>query len=199
MPDARASTRVGLPPEAWPDTWASAHPALDRTVQPYGEHLRKVGTKTRQAVVSSVGLLARSREEAEDRGVDLPVEPSEDLFIGYLHYSQEERDVSFGTARDYLERARVFFQRAGLFDETGYAAVGELIAALNAEATDEDPGKWFRLPAFRQRLSLADVLHIAVSSADVAMAMPGNSAAAFKMQQEAMLYALLVNTEDRQG
>lgn len=70
---------------------------------------------------------------------------------------------------------------------------------MNAEATDEDPGKWFRLRAFRQSLSLADVLHIAVSSADVAMAMPGNSTAAFKMQQKAIIYALLVNTGDRQG
>ncbi len=199
VPVARASTRVGLPPEAWPEAWASALPALDRTVRPYGERLRKLGAKTRQAVVSSVGLLARSREWAEDRGVGLPVEPSEDLFIGYLHYLQEERDVSFGTARDYLERARMFFLRAGLFDETGYAAVSELIGALNAEATDEDPGKWFRLRAFRQSLSLADVLHIAVSSADIAMAMPGNSTAAFKMQQKAIIYALLVNTGDRQG
>ncbi|MBL3705851.1 hypothetical protein GI582_24420 [Sulfitobacter sp. BDSS02] len=198
-PVARRLTRVGLAPEAWPDSWSSALPVLDRTVRPYGRRLRKLGPKTRQAVISSVGLLARSRTWAEKRGVNLPVEPSEDLFLGYLHYLQEERVISFGTARDYLERARMFFLRAGMFDEAGYATVGELIGALNEEATDEDPGKWAKLRAFRREFTLADILKKARTSSEGAHSLPGHSTAAFKLRQKGMIYALLVNSGDRQG
>ncbi len=198
-PVERSTRRVGLPPEEWPTTWSNALPALDRSVRPYGERLRKLAPRTKAAVISAVGLLARSRQWAAERGVEIPADPSADLFAGFLHYLEEKRDVSFGTARDYLESARMFFLRAVLFDEAGYEALGDLIAALSEEAADNDPGKWTRLREFRKVFSLADVLNVAVAAAQKADTFAGNSATAFKLHQKAMTYALLVNTGDRQG
>ncbi len=198
-PVKRVARRVGLPPEAWPHAWHTALPGLDRSVRPYGERLRKLAPGTRATVISAVGLLARSRQWAADRGVELPSAPSEELFTGFLHYLEEERDVSFGTARDYLESARMFFLRAGLFDEASYQAIGDLIGALAAEAADNDPGKWARLREFRKVFSLADVLKAALASSVLGKTLAGNSAMAFRLRQKAMIYALLVNTGDRQG
>lgn len=193
------SRRVGLPPEAWPEPWSSALPALDRSVRPYGQRLRKLAPKTRATVISVVGLIARSRQWAADRGVNLPSEPCEELFAGFLHYLQEERDVSFGTARDYLASARMFFLRAGLFDETSYEDLSDLIAALAEEAAEKDPGKWSRLREFRKCFSLADILTVALACSDKARTLAGHSTAGFRLRQKAMIYALLVNTGDRQG
>lgn len=196
---ARKSRRVGLSPVDWPERWSQALPLLDRSVRPYGERLRKLGPKTRQSVISAVGLLGQSRGWAEDRGVDVPEGPSEELFEAFLHYLQEERDVGFGTARDYFERLRMFFLRAGAFDEASHNAICELIRALTEEAAEDDPGKWAKLRAFRQEFALADILRKARTSSDGAQALPGNSTAAFKLRQKGMIYALLVNSGDRQG
>lgn len=195
----RPSRRVGLPPEDWPESWSRALPDLDRTVRPYGERLRKLAPKTRATVISAVGLLARSRAWAADRGVTLPADPSAELFDGFLHYLAEERDVSFRTARDYLESAKMFFLRAGLFDEEGFAALGDLIATLGQEAADLDPGKWARLREFRKSFNLADVVQRARTSSEHAWHFPGNSTKAFGLRQKGLIYALLVNTGDRQG
>lgn len=198
-PAQRVSRRVGLPPEAWPHAWQAALSNLDRSVRPYGERLRKLAPRTRATVISAVGLLARSRQWAADRGVELPSAPSEELFTGFLHYLEEDRDVSFGTARDYLESARMFFLRAGLFDEASYQAIGDLIGALAEEAAENDPGKWTRLRAFRKVFSLADVLKAALASSALAKTFAGNSAMAVRLRRKAAIYALLVNTGDRQG
>lgn len=198
-PRGCVSRRVGLPPEAWPLSWQSALPNLDRSTRRYGERLRKLAPRTKATVISAMGLLALSRQWAVDRGVEIPSDPSEELFAGFLHYLEEERDVSFGTARDYLESARMFFLRAGLFDEASYQAIGNLIAALAEEAADNDPGKWARLREFRKRFTLADILKLAKAASVTARGLPGNSAKAFQQQQKAMIYALLVNTGDRQG
>ena len=195
----RTSRRVGLPPEAWPEAWSQAIPNLDRSVRPYGKRLKKLAPKTKAAAISAVGLLARSRAWAADLGVELPATPSEELFEGFLHYLQQERDVSFGTARDYLESLRMFFLRAGLFDDASYEAIGSLIGDLHAEAQDQDPSKWARLREFRKRFTLADVLHLAKAAAEQAASLPGNATSGFKLHQKAMIYALLVNSGDRQG
>ena len=196
---ARQSQRVGLPPGDWPVSWSQALPVLERSVRPYGERLRKLGLKTRQSVISAVGLLARSRVWAGDRGVDAPEEPCEELFEVFLHYLQEERDVGFGTARDYFERLRMFFLRAGAFDEEGHDAICALIGALAQEAAENDPGKWAKLRAFRREFTLADILKKARKSCADARALPGNATGAFKLRQKGMIYALLVNSGDRQG
>ncbi|WP_166434128.1 site-specific integrase [Roseovarius spongiae] len=198
-PAKRVSRHVGLPPEAWPESWQSALACLDRSVRPYGTRLRKLAPRTRAGVISAVGLLARSREWAADRGVEIPALPSGDLFAGFLHYLEEERAVSFGTARDYLESARMFFLRAGLFDEASYEALADLIAALAEEAAESDPGKWARLREFRTAFSLADPLKLALACSAEAKTLAGNSVKAAKLRQKAMIYALLVNTGDRQG
>lgn len=193
------SRRVGLSPEEWPASWSKALPALDRSVRPYGERLRKLAPRTRAGVICAVGLLARSRHWAAGRGIEIASEPSEELFAGFLHYLEEERDVGFGTARDYLESARMFFLRAGLFDEESYEALGDLIAVLAEEAADNDPGKWARIREFRKTFSLAKLLQVALACSEKAKTFAGNSARAFRLRQKAMIYALLVNTGDRQG
>lgn len=198
-PVERVSRRVGLPPEDWPEPWSSALPCLERSVRPYGERLRKLAPRTRASVISAIGLLARARLWAADRGVTLGHRPSDALFDGFLHYLQEERDVSFGTARDYLESMRMFFLRAGLFDDESYEAISDLIGALHEEAAENDPGKWARIREFRKRFTLADVIHLAKAASERAADLPGNSTAAFGLGQKAMIYALLVNAGDRQG
>ncbi|MFG6531570.1 MULTISPECIES: hypothetical protein [unclassified Sulfitobacter] len=196
---ARRSARVGLPPEEWPESWSQALPCLERSVRPYGERLRKLGPETQQSVISAVGLLARSRIWAEERGVNISDEPTEELFEVFLHYLQEEREVGFRTARDYFERLRMFFLRAGAFDEEGHDAVCALISALGQEAAENDPGKWAKLRAFRREFTLADILKEARKSCAAARGFPGNSTGAFKLRQKGMIYALLVNAGDRQG
>jgi hypothetical protein len=79
--------------------------------------------------------------------------------------------------------------RSGEQPETSYEALGDLIAALAEGAADNDPGKWARLRKFRKAFSLADVLKVALVCSDKAA----------KLRQKAMIYALLVNTGDRQG
>ncbi|WP_026759109.1 site-specific integrase [Sediminimonas qiaohouensis] len=194
-----STCRVGLAPEDWPEAWGEALPALDRSVRPYGTRLKRLAPNTKGTVVSAVGMLARARTWATSRGVDLPARPSGELFDGFLRYLDEERNVSFGTARDYLESARMFFLRAGLFDEESFEAISDLISALHAEAVATDPGKWARLKEFRAKFTLADVLEKAEAACAEAESLPGNSTAAFKLRQKAMIYAMLVNTGDRQG
>ncbi|MBY5974870.1 hypothetical protein KUV28_21120 [Ferrimonas balearica] len=198
-PVDRLSRRVGLPPDDWPESWSLALSNLDNSVRPYGQRLRKLAPKTQATVISTVGLLARSRTWAAERGVTLPTEPSGALFEGFLHYLAEERGVSYRSARDYLENLRMFFLRGGLFDEEGYAALGELICALSQETADLDPGKWSRLRKFRKSFTLADLLNLAQVASEQAWALPGNSAKAFGLRQKGVIYALLVNTGDRQG
>lgn len=195
----RSTRRVGLAPDDWPTTWREALPVLDRSVSPYGTRLKRLAPRTKRAVVSAVGMLARARAWAASRGVDLPETPSGELYEGFLHYLDEERDVSFGTARDYLDSVRMFFLRAGLFDEDSFEAIGNLISALHCEAVDTDPGKWARLKEFRKKFTLADILQKAKAACAKADGLPGHSTAAFKLRQKAMIYALLVNTGDRQG
>lgn len=193
------SRRVGLAPPDWPETWSAALPALDKTVRPYGARLPRLALKTRDAVISAVGLLAKSREWAATRAVDVAPVPCEDLFEAFVHYLIEDRDVSFRTAADYCERLRMFFLRAGLLDHASLAALADLTGALAEEATDKDPGKWAKLRDFRQRFALPDILHKATEAAQQAAALPGHSTAALRLRQKAVAYALLVNTGDRQG
>lgn len=87
----------------------------------------------------------------------------------------------------------------GRAPETSYEAPGDLIAALAEEAADNDPGKWARLRKFRKAFSLADVLKVALACSDMAKTFVGDSDKAAKLRQKAMIYALLVNTGDRQG
>ncbi|WP_143597950.1 site-specific integrase [Thioclava sp. JM3] len=190
---------VGLAPDHWPVAWRTALPTLERSVRPYGVRLKPLAPKTKSALVSAVGLLARARSWAASRGVDLPECPSDELYDGFLHYLDEERNVSFGTARDYLQCVRMFFLRAGLFDEESFEAIGELISALHCEAVATDPGKWERLKEFRTRFTLAGLLDEADAARAEAECLPGGSTSAFKLRQKAMIYALLVNTGDRQG
>lgn len=195
----KISRRVGLAPEDWPEKWRKGLAALDRSVRPYGTRLKPFLTKSKSRVMTSVGHLAQARVWAARRGVELPDEPASELFEGFLHYLDEERDVSFGTARDYIESAKMFFLRAGLFDDDGYDAACSLISALHAEAQATDPNKWSRLREFRRDFTLTDVLQMAVSASRNAVDRPGHSYGAFQLRQKAMIYALLVNTGDRQG
>jgi len=193
------SCRVGLAPEDWPDAWFAALPALDRTVRPYREPLRRLAPKTREVVVSAVGLLAAARIWAAERDVAIGTVPSADLLEAFLHYILIERKVSFRTAANYFERLRMFFLRAGLFEKNGFASISDLIGALSEEATDRDPGKWRKLREFRKTFSLADLLHKAVAAEKKAAERPAHTAAALRLRQKAVAYALLVNTADRQG
>ena len=191
--------RIGLAPQDWPVTWSAALPALDKTVRPYGQRLPRLASRTRDAVISAVGLLARSREWAATCGVDVASVLSADLFEAFVHYLIEERDVSYRTAANYCERLRLFFLRAGLFDHASLAALADLTGALAEEATDRDPGKWVKLRDFRKRFTIADILHKAMETARQAAILPGHSTAALRLRQKAVAYALLVNTGDRQG
>jgi len=195
----RDSRRVGLAPEEWPKAWAAAVPNLDRTVRSYGNRLPRLAAKTQDAVISAVGLLAKSREWAAAQGVEIAPTPSADLFEAFFRYLITQRGVSFGTAADYCERLRMFFMRAGLFDEASLAALANLAGALTEEATDSDPGKWTRLRAFRKHFTLSDLLHAAIAAAQDAEKLPGHTTAALRLRQKAVSYALLVNTGDRQG
>ena len=191
--------RIGTAPQDWPEAWSAAIPALDRTVRPYGARLPRLAPKTRDAVISAVGLLAKSRDWAAVRGVVLSPDPSADLFEAFLRFLIAERDVSFRTAADYCERLRMFFLRAGMLDRDSHAALAGLIGALAEEATDTDPGKWAKLREFRKHFTLADILHKATEAAEQATALAGHSTAALRLRQKAVAYALLVNTGDRQG
>lgn len=195
----RASPLQGLPAADWPEAWLAALPALDRTVRPYGKPLRPIRPRTRAAVVSAVGLLAASRTWAAGHGVDLPDRPCADLFEAFERYLLLEREVSFRSGADYLERLRMFFLRAGLFDAEGLNVLEELVGALRESASEETPRKRATLRAFRRRFELSDVLHRAVALADQAASLPGHSAGALRLRQTAVAYALLVNTGDRQG
>lgn len=190
---------VGAAPQDWPEAWTAAIPALDRTVRPYGPRLPRLAPKTRNAVISAVGLLAKSRDWAAARGVVITAAPSADLFEAFLRFLIAERDVSFRTAADYCERLRMFFLRAGMLDSDSLAALAGLIGALAEEATDTDPGKWAKLREFRKHFTLADILHEAVEAAEQAAVLVGHSTAALRLRQKAVAYALLVNTGDRQG
>lgn len=196
---ARTSRLVGLPVERWPTAWAAAVSSLDRTVRPYGTALRRIAPKTRESVISAVGMLAASRSWAEERGVEIDSAPSEDLFEGFVRYLLLERAVSFRTVSDYVGRLRIFFLRAGLFDERGLRALAELTRVLVEEASDRDPGKWQKLRAFRTSFGLADILHRALSAAAAAALLPAHGTAALRLRQKAMVYAFLVNAADRQG
>ncbi|KKK88570.1 hypothetical protein LCGC14_2741810, partial [marine sediment metagenome] len=121
------------------------------------------------------------------------------LFEAFFRYLITQRGVSFGTAADYCERLRMFFMRAGLFDEASLAALANLAGALTEEATDSDPGKWTKLRAFRKHFTLSDLLHAAIAAAQEAGKLPGHTTAALRLRQKAVSYALLVNTGDRQG
>lgn len=196
---AEVTHRIGLPPEDWPTSWQAGLPALDRSVRPYGDRRRPLAERTKRKVISAVGLIARARLWAMDRGVHVSDQPSEELFEAFLHYLEEERNVSYGTARDYLESALMFFLRAGLLDDESFGVLCRLTSMLHAEANDRDPSKWARLTEFRKRFTLADVLHLAMAASESANDLAGNSAAAFNARQKGMIYALLVNTGDRQG
>jgi len=63
--------RVGLAPHDWPDAWSAALPNPDRTVRPYGTRLPRLAPRTRDAVISAVGLLAKSRDWVATRGVEI--------------------------------------------------------------------------------------------------------------------------------
>lgn len=200
-PKAVVCRRVGLAPQEWPDAWSRALPSLDRTVRPYGTRLPRLAAKTRDALISAVGLLARSREWAATRGVDGSPAPSADLFEAFFRFVITEREVTYATAANYCERLRMFFLRAGLLDCDSLAALADLTGALAEEATDRDPGKWAKLRAFRKSFTLADILHHAMAAAQKATALPGHATAALRLRlrQKAVAYALLVNTGDRQG
>jgi hypothetical protein len=172
---------------------------MERTVRPYGRALRPLDPKTREVVVSAVGLLAASRVWAEGQGVEVPDRPSADLFEAFERYLLLEREVSFRTGGDYFERLRMFFLRAGLFDEESLAALEEITGALRDAASDETPGKQETLREFRRRFQLGDVLHRAMACAAEADALPGHSTKALRLRQTAVAYALLVNAGDRQG
>ena len=191
--------RVGIAPDKWPEAWSAALPSLDRTVRPYGTRLPRLSPKTRDAVISAVGLLARSREWAATCGVAIAPDPSVDLFESFFRFLMSEREVTYGTAADYCERLRMFFLRAGLLNRESLAALADLTGALREESTDRDPGKWAKLRAFRNSFTLAEVLHNAVAAAQEAAALPGHATAALRLRQKAVSYALLVNTGDRQG
>ena len=198
-PKAVVCRRVGVAPHEWPEAWSAALPSLDRTVRPYGTRLPRLASKTRDAVISAVGLLARSREWAATCGIAIAPDPSADLFEAFFRFLMTEREVTYRTAADYCERLRMFFLRAGLLDGESLATLADLIGALAEEATDRDPGKWAKLRAFRKSFTLADVLHNAVAAAQEATALPGHATAALRLRQKAVSYALLVNTGDRQG
>lgn len=191
--------RVGLAPEDWPEAWKDALPALDRTVRPYGRRLRCPKPKTKEAIMSAVGLLAQSRHWAAMRDVEVGCDPTEELFDVFQRYLLLERGVSFRTAADYFERIRMFFLRAGLFEAEGLEALADMTGTLWEEATDRDPGKWQSVRAFRKEFTLADVLHKATAADLAAQGCPGHMTKALRLRQQAVSYALLVNTGDRQG
>lgn len=191
--------RVGLPPETWPAAWPQPEAILDRTVRPYGQALRPLAAKTRENLISAVGMLAVSRVWAQARGVDVPEAPCADLFEVFERYLLLERGVSCRTGADYLERLRLYFLRAGLLDRDSLTALEELRGALEEAATDEVPAKRAKLRAFRERFDLGDILRRAGAAMDEACAMPAQSTAALRLRQTAVAYALLVNAGDRQG
>lgn len=193
------SRRVGLAPEDWPEAWRDALPALDRTVRPYGHRLRCPEPKTKEAILSAVGLLARSRHWAAMRDVEVGFDPTEELFDVFQRYLLLERGVSFRTAADYFERIRMFFLRAGLFETESLEALADMAGTLAEEAADSDPGKWQSIRTFRKKFTLADVLHKATAADRAAQGCPGHTTKALRLRQKAVSYALLVNTGDRQG
>ena len=196
---AKRTRRVGMPPERWPSAWPRPEAILDRTVRPYGKALRPLAAKTRGAVVSAVGMLAASREWANERGVAVPERPSSELFEAFERYLLLERGVSCRSAANYFERTGMFFLRAKLLDRESLAALDEIRGALEEAATDEVPAKRTKLRAYRARFELGDILRAAVAAVEEARTLPAQSTAALRLRQKAVAYALLVNAGDRQG
>lgn len=195
----REYSRIAALPADWPESWRAALPALSRTVRPYRYPLRPLAPKTRTAVIDAVGMLQTCRGWARERGVHCGEKPTPELYEAYQRYLLHERKISFGSAADYIERTRMFFMRAGLFDEETVATVDELVGALQDLATDEEPGKRQTLREFRRKFQLSDVLQLARAAATEAGLLPGHSTAALRWRQKAVAYALLVNAGDRQG
>ena len=194
-----SSRRVGIAPQDWPAPWRDALPALDKTVRPYGHRLARPKPKTKAAIISAVGLLAKSRRWAAERDIQVDCDPTEELFEVYQRYLLLERAVSFRTAADYCERIRMFFMRAGLFEAAGLEALVNITGTLVEEAADQDPGKWHSIREFRKEFTLADVVRKAVSADRSAQNHSGHTTQALRLRQAAVAYALLVNTGDRQG
>ncbi|MGR3504415.1 MAG: hypothetical protein ACU0B7_00920 [Paracoccaceae bacterium] len=196
---SRDGNRIAALPADWPKIWQAAIPALSHTVRPYGYPLRPLALKTRTAVIDAVGMLQTCRRWAQERGVLCGEIPTPELYEAYQRYLLHERKISFGSAADYIERTRMFFMRAGLFDEETVATVDELVGALQDLAADQEPKKRQTLRKFRRKFQLSDVLHLARDAAAEAGRLPGHSTAALRWRQKSVAYALLVNAGDRQG
>ena len=203
----RVSTRVALLPAAWPEDWAAAEPLLDRRIRANGRRYRQLAPKTRASVIQAVGLCAAARVWAVGRGIDLPEGFSADLAEAFLRFLFREthadgnarKAITMHSAADYFERVILFARRGALFTPEAEERFLEIHTALESEASDETPAKHAKIRRFLSKHGLADLLHAAERCLQEAAALPAHSAAAFRLRRKAMVFALLLNSVDRQG
>lgn len=194
----RPSTRIALPPEAWPQRWQEALPSLDKTWRGPTGPRKPLCAKTRENVVQAMGMLQASRLWSQERdhptGEALDIEAIE-IFLRYLHH---QRKVSARTSADYIERVRILGRRGGLLSPEADAVCAEIIGALREEA-DEAPRQTERLRQFLGTFSLGDLLREAEGRVERSLSLPAHLAKAARLRREAVVLVLLVNTCDRQA
>ncbi|MCX8226323.1 MAG: hypothetical protein OTI35_09630 [Sulfitobacter sp.] len=195
----RPSRRVALAPETWPQAWRSVIPSLDQVVRVDGRRFRPLAPKTRENVLQAVGMLGVAKAWGQQRGVALDESFSPDLIEAFNRFMLLEREVSTRTVADYLERIRAFGERGHLLRPNARLALADLIGALREDAADQEPGKRVKLRAFRTKFTLTDLLTRALVLATEADAAPDGTGQAERKRRIALIFALLVNTGDRQG
>ena len=195
----RKSTRIGLLPAEWPESWQAAVPLLDRRIRVGESTLARLAPRTRDSVIQAVGMCATAREWAHEKGVVLTDAFDADLVDVTARFLLVERAVSPRTAADYVERIRALALRGRLLDEAGDAAFTDAISELREDAEAETPGKIAKVRAFERDWHLGDILIRAHQLSIESQAMPGYSAARARVALKAAILALLVNGCDRQG
>ena len=195
----RKSTRIGLLPAEWPESWQAAVPLLDRRIRVGESTLARLAPRTRDSVIQAVGMCATAREWAHEKGVVLTDAFDADLVDVTARFLLVERAVSPRTAADYVERIRALALRGRLLDEAGDAAFTDAISELREDAEAETPGKIAKVRAFERDWHLGDILIRAHQLSIESEAMPGYSAARARVALKAAILALLVNGCDRQG
>ncbi|MDV7145894.1 hypothetical protein R3X27_24715 [Tropicimonas sp. TH_r6] len=195
----RQSQRVSLLPEEWPESWARAVPLLEKRVRTERCSYRRPHAKTREMIIQAVGMCAAARHWAIAEGIEPSEGFTEEVAEVFLRFLFQRPRMSARSAADYFGRVITFARRARLFEPEGEEIFCEILGALEAEATDQDPSKKKKLRDFHRSFDLSDVLVAANRCIDVAEKLPAHSALAHRLRRKAVAFALLVNGADRQG
>ncbi|MDV7141755.1 hypothetical protein R3X27_03570 [Tropicimonas sp. TH_r6] len=195
----RRSQRVSLLPDEWPESWAKAAPLLDKRVRTERCSYRRPHANTREMIIQAVGMCAAARQWANSEGVETSEAFSEEVAEVFLRFLFMRPKMSARSAADYFGRVIHFARRARLLEPEGEEVFCEILGALEAEATDQDPSKKKKLRDFHRNFDLSDILVAANRCIDSAEKLQSHSALAHRLRRKAVVFALLVNGADRQG